>query len=48
MQKLYKEQLAELIHVMQASDEGFTTKEIRTEVRGEKERLSRYGCNIFV
>jgi len=47
MNELDKQVIRDLIYRMQESDEGFRTKEIRIEVRGEKERLSRHGDNIF-
>jgi len=47
MNELDKQVIRNLIQEMYESDEGFTMKEIRIEVRGEKERLSRYGSNMF-
>jgi len=47
MNELDKQVIRDLIQEMYKSDEGFTTKEVRVEVRDKKERLSRYGHNIF-
>jgi len=48
MNELDKQVIRNLIHEMYEADEGFTTKEVRVEVRDKKERLSRHGHNIFV
>jgi len=47
MNKSEKHVIRSLIYVMQASDEGFTTQEIRCEVRFKKQELSRLETNMF-